>query len=90
MQSVAEGRQVILETVETKASDTNRKKQGRGRGNTVSSRGRGSRVNDQTRSQICPSTVAPSNGLLENSYHKVCLFSQGQKQTKFVGSDFYS
>lgn len=68
--SVAEGRQVILETVETKASDTNRKKQGRGRGNTVSSRGRGSRVNDQTRSQICPSTVAPSNGLLENSYHK--------------------
>lgn len=63
---------MILETVETKASDTNRKKHGRGRGHTVSSRGRGSRVNDQTRSQICPATFMPSNGQPEYSYNKVC------------------
>ena len=66
---------MILDSAETKvSSDTNRKKHGRGRGNSVSGRGRGSRVNDQTRSQVCPPTVVPSNGQLENSHHRVCFF----------------
>ncbi|KAF3439503.1 hypothetical protein FNV43_RR17781 [Rhamnella rubrinervis] len=70
-QAVADGRQMIVETVETRANvDVNKKKHGRGRGNSVSGRGRGSRGNDQTRSQICPPTVSLSNGQLENSYHK--------------------
>ena len=61
-----------METTETKAgSDVNRKKQGRGRGHAGSSRGRGSRVNDLTRPRISPSSVSPSNGQLEISYHKV-------------------
>ncbi|XP_062082509.1 serine/threonine-protein kinase TOUSLED isoform X2 [Humulus lupulus] len=68
---VAEGSQLNVETLETKVSvDVNRKKQGRGRGHSASGRGRGSRSNDQTRSQICPSTVTPSNGQLDNSYNK--------------------
>ncbi|POO01408.1 Serine/threonine protein kinase [Trema orientale] len=69
--AVAEGRQISVETVETKAnSDVNRKRHGRGRGHSVSGRGRGSKTYDQARSQICPSTVTPSNGQLENSYNK--------------------
>ena len=73
-QAVAEGRQKIVEAVESKtSSDGNRRKQGRGRGHSVSSRGRGSRANDQTRQQISSSLVTPSNGQFENSYHKVCL-----------------
>ena len=73
-QAVAQGRQKIAEHVEAKtSSDGNRRKQGRGRGLSVSSRGRGSRANDQTRQQISSSIVTPSNGQLENSYHKVCL-----------------
>ena len=72
-QAVVDGRQMVVENVESKVnSDLNRKKHGRGRG-SVSGRGRGSRVNDQTRSQISSSTVSPSNGQLENSHHKVCL-----------------
>ncbi|XP_022752489.1 serine/threonine-protein kinase TOUSLED-like isoform X2 [Durio zibethinus] len=68
---VAEGRQKIVEAVESKASlDGNRRKQCRGRGHSVSSRGRGSRANDQTRQQISSSIVTPPNGQLENSYHK--------------------
>ncbi|XP_057956270.1 serine/threonine-protein kinase TOUSLED isoform X3 [Malania oleifera] len=60
-----------METVEIKAGfDGNRKKQGRGRGNSVSGRGRGSRINDHMRTQTSPSTVSHSNGQLENSYHK--------------------
>lgn len=61
-----------METMETKAgSDVNKKKQGRGRGHAGSGRGRGSRVSDQTRPRISPSTCSPSNGQLEISYHKV-------------------
>lgn len=57
--------------VDTKAnSDVNRKKHGRGRANSVSGRGRGSRVHDQTRLLISPPTVSPQNGELENSYNK--------------------
>ncbi|XWS71367.1 hypothetical protein CRYUN_Cryun03dG0132700 [Craigia yunnanensis] len=71
VEAVAEGRQKIVEHVESKASsDGNRRKQGRGRGHSVSSRGRGSRANDQTRQQISSSIVTLSNGQLENSYHK--------------------
>jgi len=72
-QAMGDGRQMVVENVESKAnSDLNRKKQGRGRGHSVSGRGRGSRANDQTKSQISSSTCSPSNGQLENSYHKVC------------------
>lgn len=72
-QAMGDGRQMVVENVESKAnSDLNRKKQGRGRGHSVSGRGRGSRANDQAKSQISSSTCSPSNGQLENSYHKVC------------------
>ncbi|XVE59711.1 hypothetical protein DITRI_Ditri05aG0068100 [Diplodiscus trichospermus] len=71
VEAVAEGRQKIVEPLESKAtSEGNRRKLGRGRSHSVSSRGRGSRANDQTRQQICSSVVPPSNGQLENSYHK--------------------
>ncbi|GLT81906.1 hypothetical protein SLE2022_003310 [Rubroshorea leprosula] len=74
---VADRRQKITEATETKASsDGNRRKQGRGRGNSVSSRGRGSKVNDQARSQTSGSTVSPSNGQLENSYQKDGRFKE--------------
>ncbi|GLT69602.1 hypothetical protein SLA2020_417400 [Shorea laevis] len=74
---VADRRQKITEAIETKASsDGNRRKQGRGRGNSVSSRGRGSKVNDQARSQTSGSTVSPSNGQLENSYQKDGRFKE--------------
>ncbi|XP_044505790.1 serine/threonine-protein kinase TOUSLED-like isoform X3 [Mangifera indica] len=70
VEAVVDGRQKISETFETKVvSDVNRKKPVRGRGNSVSGRGRGSR-NEQSRSQISATTVSTSNGQLENSYHK--------------------
>lgn len=70
---MVDGRQKTSETTEAKVGvDLNRKKHGRGRGNSVSGRGRGSK-NDQVRAQISATTVSPSNGQLENSYHKVCV-----------------
>ena len=69
MQAVADVRQVV---VDTKVNlDVNKKKHGRGRGNSVSGRGRSSRVQDQTRLLISPTTVSPPNGELENAYKKV-------------------
>lgn len=50
------------------ASDSNKKRPNRGRGNSASGRGRGSR-GSQTKAQ----TVSPSNGQLENLIQKVCL-----------------
>lgn len=78
MQEVTNGIQMVMETMEAKAnSDVNRKKHGRGRGHSTSSRTRSAKnINDQTRSQNCPSTASPSNGQLENSNHKVCLVAQ--------------
>ncbi|KAK8479620.1 hypothetical protein V6N11_034796 [Hibiscus sabdariffa] len=71
VEGVNEGRQQIVEPVESKASsEGNRRKQGRGRGHSVSSRGRVSRANDQIRQQISGSIVTPSNGQHENSFHK--------------------
>ncbi|KAE8724878.1 Serine/threonine-protein kinase TOUSLED [Hibiscus syriacus] len=71
VEAVTEGRQKIVEPVEFKASsEGNRRKQGRGRGHSVSSRGRASRANDQIRQQISGSIVTLSNGQLENSFHK--------------------
>ncbi|XP_048139933.1 serine/threonine-protein kinase TOUSLED isoform X2 [Rhodamnia argentea] len=59
----------MVETLETKVNfDVSRKKHGRGR--SQSGRGRGSKANDQMRSQISASTSSPLNGQLENSYHK--------------------
>ncbi|KAK8262541.1 hypothetical protein V6Z11_D13G265000 [Gossypium hirsutum] len=70
VEAATEGTQKIVEPMESKASsEGNRRKQGRGRGHCVSSRGRGSRANDQTK-QTSSSTVTPSNGQLENSFHK--------------------
>ncbi|XP_042479030.1 serine/threonine-protein kinase TOUSLED-like isoform X1 [Macadamia integrifolia] len=71
-QGLAEGRIKSAETVDAKTSldEASRKKQGRGRGRSVSSRVRGSRANDQAWKQVSPSTVSPSNGQLENSSHK--------------------
>ncbi|KAG8471544.1 hypothetical protein CXB51_036684 [Gossypium anomalum] len=70
VEAATEGTQKIVEPMESKASsEGNRRKQGRGRGHSVSSRGRGSRANDQTK-QMSSSTVTPSNGQLENSFHK--------------------
>lgn len=63
-----------MEAVDVKASsDGNRRKQGRGRGHSVSNRGRGSKANDQTRQQTSTSIVTASNSQLDNSYHKVLL-----------------
>ncbi|XP_022729156.1 serine/threonine-protein kinase TOUSLED-like isoform X2 [Durio zibethinus] len=71
VEAVSEGKQKIVEAMESKASSNgNRRKQGRGRGHSVSSRGRGSRANDQTRQHISSSMVTLSNGQLENSFHK--------------------
>ncbi|KAJ4972096.1 hypothetical protein NE237_005195 [Protea cynaroides] len=71
-EGVAEGQIKNVDTMDAKSSfdETNRKKQGRGRGRSVSSRGRGSKANDQVRRQVSPSTVSPSNGQLENSFHR--------------------
>uniref|UniRef100_A0A5B7A0Z4 Putative serine/threonine-protein kinase TOUSLED isoform X1 n=1 Tax=Davidia involucrata TaxID=16924 RepID=A0A5B7A0Z4_DAVIN len=71
VEAVADIRQKIVETVGTKAgSEVNRKKQSRGRGHSVSGRGRNSRVNDQTRTQTSSSTIPLANGQIENSYNK--------------------
>lgn len=71
VEAAGDVRQMVVETLESKSnSEVNRKKQGRGRGYVVSGRGRSSRVNEQTRSQVSSSTVSPSNGQLENSYPK--------------------
>ncbi|KAJ4829154.1 hypothetical protein Tsubulata_032710 [Turnera subulata] len=93
----ADGRQKIGETTETKVgSDVNRRKQSRGRGQSVSGRGRGSRVNDQARSQNSASTALPSNGQLENSYNKamylefgmtVCYFQDNRPKEPFRNDD---
>ncbi|KHG00999.1 Serine/threonine-protein kinase TOUSLED [Gossypium arboreum] len=70
-EAISEGRQKIVEAVDVKASsDGNRRKQGRGRGHSVSNRGRGSRSTDQTRQQTSMSIVTASNSQLDNSYHK--------------------
>ncbi|CAK9329921.1 unnamed protein product [Citrullus colocynthis] len=70
-QAVEEGRQNVLEAIETKKNvDVNRKKQARGRGQSLSNRGRGSRVNDQMKSQISLSTIPPTNGQHDSLYLK--------------------
>ena len=67
-----EGKQNVVETIESKKNvDVNRKKQARGRGQSLSNRGRGSRVNDQMKSQISLSTIPPTNGQHDSLYLKV-------------------
>ncbi|XP_004295135.1 PREDICTED: serine/threonine-protein kinase TOUSLED-like [Fragaria vesca subsp. vesca] len=68
VEALADVRQLVVDSKVT--SDVNRKKHGRGRANSVSGRGRGSRVQDQTRLLISPSTVSSPNGELENSYKR--------------------
>ncbi|KAM1116351.1 hypothetical protein TB2_006759 [Malus domestica] len=71
VEAVVDGRQMVVETTNaTATSDLNKKKHGRGRGHSVSSRVRGSRVSDQTKLLVTPSTVLPLNGQSENSYNK--------------------
>ena len=71
-QAVADIVQKVAETTDLKpGSDTNKRRQGRGRGHAISARGHGSRGNGQARRQTSPSNISPSNGLLENSYRKV-------------------
>ncbi|PSS09427.1 Serine/threonine-protein kinase [Actinidia chinensis var. chinensis] len=85
VEAVADIVQKVVETTDLKpGSDTNKRRQGRGRGHAVSARGRGSRGNGQTRRQTSPSNISPSNGLPENSYHKESL-SKEQR-----GSDDHS
>ncbi|CAN1187288.1 Serine/threonine-protein kinase TOUSLED [Linum perenne] len=64
-------KQKLGETVEKVTVEVHKRKQGRGRGNSVSVRSRGSRVTDQTRTQVPASTVIPQvvNGQLE-TFHK--------------------
>lgn len=85
---MAEGRTRVLETTEIKAgADVNRKKQGRGKGQSVSGRGRGSRVNDQSRIEYSASLVS-TNGPLENSNHKVSLTSTCFTSLPYIFSIF--
>ncbi|XP_023006811.1 serine/threonine-protein kinase TOUSLED-like [Cucurbita maxima] len=71
VEAVEDGKQSVVDSIETKKNvDVNRKKQGRGRGQSLSSRGRGSRVNDQMKSQISLSTILPTNGQLDSLYLK--------------------
>lgn len=74
---MTDGRQKLTEVLEGKAgTDVNKKKKiGRGRGQSVSGRGRNSRANEQTKLQMSPSTVSSSNGHLDNSFSKVCVFA---------------
>lgn len=65
-----DARQKVVEAVEVKSgTDVNKRKQTRGKGNSTPARGRGS--NDQTRIQNSTQLLTSSNGLHENSHHKV-------------------
>ncbi|XP_022890707.1 serine/threonine-protein kinase TOUSLED [Olea europaea var. sylvestris] len=66
VEAAADPRQVIVESDSNKVGpDVNKKKHGRGRGSSASSRGRGYRVCDPTRMET---VFSPSNGQLENSH----------------------
>eukprot|EP00262_Sarcandra_glabra_P008195 TRINITY_DN2150_c0_g1_i1.p1 TRINITY_DN2150_c0_g1~~TRINITY_DN2150_c0_g1_i1.p1 ORF type:complete len:314 (+),score=74.13 TRINITY_DN2150_c0_g1_i1:146-1087(+) len=68
-QSEGDGRVRIMETTDVKAGldNANRRKQGRSRGRSGTSRKCGSRANDQV---VSSSTVSPLNGQLESSSQK--------------------
>ncbi|KAK9156966.1 hypothetical protein Scep_003540 [Stephania cephalantha] len=70
-EGVAEGRTRTVESLDSKVgADEVKKKQGRGRGRPATiGKGRGSKSNDQARSQISDCIVSQSNGQLENSSH---------------------
>ncbi|PKI73329.1 hypothetical protein CRG98_006267 [Punica granatum] len=71
VEASSDGLQKLVESLETKSNfDVNRKRPGRGRSQSNTGRGRGSRVSDQTRSQISSSMTSQSNGHLEDSYHR--------------------
>ncbi|XP_022988492.1 serine/threonine-protein kinase TOUSLED-like isoform X2 [Cucurbita maxima] len=70
-QAVDDGKKNLVEAIETKKNtDVNRKKQARGRGQSLSNRGRGSRINDQTKSQVSLSTIPPTIGQHDSVYLK--------------------
>lgn len=71
VEDVSDGRQKIMSNSPIKtAVDTSKRKQGRGRPQGSTGRGRVSRSNDQAKSQTSPSTVSPANGQAEKSNHK--------------------
>ncbi|XP_021720607.1 serine/threonine-protein kinase TOUSLED-like [Chenopodium quinoa] len=64
-------------------ADTNKKKQGRGRPQGPTGRGRGSRSNDHPKIQTSPSAVSSANGQMDNSNYKDMtsqeLFANGNR-----------
>ncbi|XP_070664079.1 serine/threonine-protein kinase TOUSLED-like isoform X4 [Malus domestica] len=98
VEAVVDGRQMVVETTNaTATSDLNKKKHGRGRGHSVSSRVRGSRVSDQTKLLVTPSTVSPLNGQSENPYNKeevaslratVALLEEDLRKSRQEASDY--
>ncbi|XP_050112260.1 serine/threonine-protein kinase TOUSLED-like isoform X3 [Malus sylvestris] len=98
VEAVVDGRQMVVETTNaTATSDLNKKKHGRGRGHSVSNRVRGSRVSDQTKLLVTPSTVSPLNGQSENPYNKeevaslratVALLEEDLRKSRQEASDY--
>lgn len=72
-QAVSDTKQKLTETLEVNSSgvEASKRKQGRGRGNSVSGRGRNYRVTDQAKNQM----ISSSNGQVEKPNQKVCLIS---------------
>ncbi|ONK81894.1 uncharacterized protein A4U43_C01F33950 [Asparagus officinalis] len=70
-EGVADGRIKVQDAIDLKPSldDSNKKRQGRGRGRSVTGRGRGSKASDHMRS-ISSSIVSQSNGHHESLVHK--------------------
>ncbi|CAN6439935.1 unnamed protein product [Victoria cruziana] len=68
-----DGRAKMLEAMDLQVSsnDGSRKKSTRGRGRSVTGRGRGPKACDQSRPQVSVSSMPLSNGHFENSSHKI-------------------
>lgn len=68
VEAVSDTKQKITETLEVNSTgvEANKRKLGRGRGNSVSGRGRNHRVTDQAKNQM----ISPSNGQVEKPNQK--------------------
>lgn len=62
--------QTTMESLSKPGIEGNRRRQGRGRGNTISGRGRGSRANGQMKTQNSSAVAMSLNEQFENSYYK--------------------
>lgn len=68
---VGDGKPKTVEETPPKLGvETNKKKQGRGRPQGATGRGRGSRSNDHLKSQTSPATVPSANGQIDSSNYK--------------------